>query len=562
MIELLAPAGSMEALVAAVDNGADAVYFGTTLFNARMLAKNFSREGVSEAVAYCHSHGVRCYVTMNTLIGDRMMKDAMNQVEFLYRAGVDALIIADLGLASEIRRSFPDFELHASTQCSAHNVDATVFLQSLGFKRAVVARELSKEDLETVCLHAPIEIEAFVHGALCVSQSGQCLLSSFIGGRSGNRGECAQPCRMMYNGKYPLSLKDLSLAAHITELLDMGISSLKIEGRMKSPDYVGKVTRVFRALIDERRNATESEMKYLAEVFSRQGFTDGYFTKTVSQAMLGIRTEQDKYQSKKTEALLYPALTNRAPIKLFERTNTLLPPMKVTPSNKPVKAVNSARFYDAATIPDDPKAFGIGIVYLPLDRYQKKANGVVLPPVIFDSERGEVLAKLKKARESGALHGLVGNIGHIALCKEAGLIPHGDWRLNIQSSHAAKVFDGILSDLLLSPELILPQIRDIPFSKSVTVYGRQILMTLEKPVGYSSLTDRTKAVFPLLREGGRDILLNSLPTYMADKQKELEKAGEFAYHYLFTIEGKQETLQILTAYQKGWTTKKAVRRIK
>jgi len=156
----------------------------------------------------------------------------------------------------------------------------------------------------------------------------------------------------------------------------------------------------------------------------------------------------------------------------------------------------------------------------------------------------------------------VGNIGHIALCKEAGLIPHGDWRLNIQSSHAAKVFDGILSDLLLSPELILPQIRDIPFSKSVTVYGRQILMTLEKPVGYSSLTDRTKAVFPILREGGRDILLNSLPTYMADKQKELEKAGEFAYHYLFTIEGKQETLQILTAYQKGWTTKKAVRRIK
>ena len=561
MIELLAPAGSMEALTAAVENGADAVYFGTTLFNARMFAKNFTRETVEEAVSYCHKRGVRCYVTMNTLLGDRMMKDAMNQVEFLYRAGVDALIIADLGLASQIRRSFPDFPIHASTQCSAHNVDAARFLKDLGFSRVVVARETAKEDLKTLCQSSPIEIEAFVHGALCVSQSGQCLFSSFIGGRSGNRGECAQPCRMLYNGKYPLSLKDLSLAAHLTELVDMGVASLKIEGRMKSADYVGKVTRVFRTLIDEGRNATEDEMRYLAEVFSRQGFTDGYYTKTINNAMLGIRTAEDKNASRTVATVQTKPLAPKSEIVLPERTSTLLLPIKVTPSEKK-KAATSARFYDPATIPDNPKAYGIEIVYLPLDRYTKKANGVVLPPIIFDSEREAVLAALKRAKAMGAEHALVGNIGHIALCREAELIPHGDWRLNIQSSYTAKVLEGFFADMILSPELILPQIRDIPFAKSVIVYGRQILMTLEKPVGYPSLTDRTKAVFPILREGGRDILVNAVPTYMADKKAELQKAGDFSYHYLFTTEGKQETLTILNAYQKGWTTKKAIRRIK
>ena len=222
----------------------------------------------------------------------------------------------------------------------------------------------------------------------------------------------------------------------------------------------------------------------------------------------------------------------------------------------------SARFYKADCIPEHIERYGIAITYLPLDRYVSRANGVVLPPVIFDSERSTVLAKLKAAKAAGAIHALVGNIGHISLANEAGLVPHGDYRLNIASGYTAKVFEEIFEDVLLSPELILPQIRDIAFPKGVIVYGRQILMTLEKPVGCDSLTDRTKAVFPILKEGGRDILLNSLPTYMADKQSELKKAGDFAYHYLFTVEGKQETISILTAYEKGYATKKACRRIK
>jgi len=358
-----------------------------------------------------------------------------------------------------------------------------------------------------------------------------------------------------------LSLKDLSLARHVTALLDMGVASLKLEGRMKSPDYVGGVVRIFRKLLDEKRNANDEEMRRLADLFSRQGFTDGYFTKSISNAMLGIRSEKDKEASRQITADCAFDLKPKAPITIPERNSTLLPLSRPQPQVAK-KAVGSARFYKADTIPENAASFGIEIVYLPLDRYQKRANGVILPPVIFDSERKTVLEKLIAAKKAGAVHALIANIGQLALAKEAGLIPHGDYRLNIQSSYTAAVWEKLCEDVILSPELILAQIRDIPFAKGVIVYGRQILMTLEKPVGCDSLTDRTKAVFPILKEGGRDILINSLPTYMADKKAEMAKIGKYAPHYLFTVEGKQEVLSILTAYQKGFTTKKAVRRVK
>lgn len=563
--ELLAPAGSFEAMQQAVKGGADAVYFGTTLFNARMSAKNFTREETEKAISFCHDRGVACHVTMNTAITDRNMPDALRQVEFLYKTGADALIVADLGLAAEIRRNFPDFPLHASTQCSGHNLDGARFFAEQGFSRMVAARELDRENLAFLCENSPIEIEIFVHGALCVSQSGQCLFSSFIGGRSGNRGECAQPCRMCYNGKYPLSLKDLSLAGHMEEVLALGVASLKIEGRMKSPDYVGRVTEVYRRLLDERRNATGEEIAYLAEVFSRSGFTDGYFTKKTTNAMLGIRSRQNVENSRSLAGAPHKAQEN------IRKLPPILPPVRehtLTLRKAPVSeqkggSVSSARFYKPDTIPEGLSDRGIGIVYLPLEVFDgKKANGVLLPPVVFDSEMPVFREKLKNAREKGAVHALVGNPGQLAAAREAGLVLHGDWRLNIFSSYTASLFAGFLADMILSPELILPQIRDIRFPKGVIVYGRQPLMTLEKPVGETSLTDRTKAVFPILKEGGREILINSVPTYMADKKSELAKAGPFAYHFLFTNEGKREAEMIFDAYEKGWPTKKAVRRIK
>ena len=293
--ELLAPAGDFECLVAAVRGGADAVYIGGKMFSARAFAKNFDIDEIKRAVTYCHLHGVKLYVTMNILIYDNELADAVAFATELYRVGVDALIVADLGLIRALRERLPDFELHASTQMSVNNSVGADFAYELGCTRVVLARELSGENMRAVTEACKAETEVFLHGALCVCHSGQCLFSSMIGGRSGNRGECAQPCRLPYNGgKYILSLSDLSLAEHIKELIETGVASLKIEGRMKSPDYVYTVTSIYRALLDENRNSTKKENERLERAFSRGGFTDGYFTGDTFRKMTGVRTEADK----------------------------------------------------------------------------------------------------------------------------------------------------------------------------------------------------------------------------------------------------------------------------
>ena len=293
--ELLAPAGDFECLVAAVKGGADAVYIGGKMFSARAYAKNFDLDEIKKAVAYCHLHGVKLYVTMNILVFDNELDEAVSFAKDLYRVGVDALIIADVGLISAIRRAVPDFELHASTQMSVNNSLGADLAYDLGCTRVVLARELSGKNMKDVTENCKAETEVFLHGALCVCHSGQCLFSSMIGGRSGNRGECAQPCRLPYNnGKYILSLSDLSLAEHIKELIDAGVASLKIEGRMKSPDYVYTVTSIYRRLLDEQRNSTREENKKLERAFSRGGFTDGYFIGDTFRKMTGVRSEEDK----------------------------------------------------------------------------------------------------------------------------------------------------------------------------------------------------------------------------------------------------------------------------
>ena len=275
--ELLAPAGDFECLVAAVEAGADAVYVGGRLYSARAYAKNFDIEELDRAVSYCHLHGVKLYVTLNTLLYNNELQAAVEYADELWRIGVDALIVADLGLIRALREELPELELHASTQMSVHNVRGADVAASLGTSRVVLARELSLSDIKAVTAGCKPEVEIFLHGALCVCHSGQCLFSSLVGGRSGNRGECAQPCRLPYNGgKYPLSLKDLSLAAHGPALIDSGVASLKIEGRMKAPSYVYTVTSIYRKLLDERRSATAEEARELARAFSRDGFTDGY----------------------------------------------------------------------------------------------------------------------------------------------------------------------------------------------------------------------------------------------------------------------------------------------
>ncbi|NBI67541.1 U32 family peptidase [Pseudoflavonifractor sp. 60] len=296
-MELLSPAGSMEAVTAAVQNGADAVYFGYGDFNARRGARNLSPEEAAAAVSYCHLRGCRVNLTLNTLLTDRELPAAAELAAHASDIGVDAVIVQDLGAVRMLRQSVPELPIHGSTQMTVHSLDGVKLCADLGMTRVVLGRELSRDQIAYICQNSPIEIEVFGHGALCMCWSGQCFFSSVIGGRSGNRGMCAQPCRLNYgwNGKaneYPLSLKDLSLAGHLGELRDMGVACLKLEGRMKRPEYVAIVTGIYARALKEDREPTAEELDILEKTFSRQGFTEGYFMGKRGPDMFGTRQEE------------------------------------------------------------------------------------------------------------------------------------------------------------------------------------------------------------------------------------------------------------------------------
>ena len=297
MIELLSPAGSRAALEAAVQSGADAVYMGFGAFNARRGAKNFTDEEFADAVAYCHLRGVRVFLTLNTLLTDRELPQAAEALRKASRMGVDAVLVQDWGVLTLSQAAAPDLPIHASTQMSLFTSGGARWAEKLGIERVVLARELSRDNIAAVCRHCGAEIEVFVHGALCMCYSGQCTMSALIGQRSGNRGACAQPCRLPYGvnspcrNQFPLSLKDANLSAYLRELGDMGVACLKLEGRMKRPEYVAVITAIYRRLIDEGRGPTAGESQALEQAFSRSGFTDGYYRHRKGPAMFGTRPE-------------------------------------------------------------------------------------------------------------------------------------------------------------------------------------------------------------------------------------------------------------------------------
>ena len=682
--ELLAPAGDYQALVAAILGGADAVYVGGARFGARAYAKNFSEEELASAVKLCHAMGVRIYVTLNTLIFDKELDDAVEYAKRLHAMGVDALIVADLGVVCRIRSEIPEFELHASTQMGAHNTAGVDFAAELGCARVVLARECTGADIKLITERSNTEIEVFLHGALCVCHSGQCLFSSMVGGRSGNRGECAQPCRLPYNGnKYPLSLRDLSLSEHIEELIASGVASLKIEGRMKSPDYVYEVTSIYRDLLDRGRGSNERERKRLIEIFSRGGFTDGYFVGNVAQRMTGVRSDEDKRVSREISGRSFdipklsvcarasfhengrsaltltakissrqdangapcvisataygavPAAAETAPLtddglraRLSKMGNTMfsleaadieielaeglnLPPsainalrrdavaelearLAVTLDNilgvqrkmphrntemvQKVRSRNTKRHKTALFFKKDTLLGvlknnvdvlrGIDTVFVPLSCYSEldskfaeAVGGVYLPPVIFESEWDEVYAMAEGAKARGVRYALIGNISHVRLAESVGLIPVGDFRLNVTNGISAALYYSLgVTDIVLSPELTLPQARDV--GGGVITLGRIPLMLTERcfirenfgcdACGKAALTDRRGASFPILREySHRNVIFNSAPTYMGDKKGELSDARVYHEHFIFSSESARECAALLECYRKG-----------
>ena len=664
--ELLCPAGSPEAFKAAIEGGADAIYVGGTDFNARINAKNFTREELSEAIKLAHAYGVKVYVAANTIIFDKETDAMLRAAEDAYLCGADALIVADLGAAKMIKRRIP-IALHASTQAAGHNAEAAKYLAELGFSRMVCAREMGREELRSFVQGSPIEAEVFVHGALCVCHSGQCLFSSLVGGRSGNRGQCAQPCRLPFKGaktEYPLSLKDLSLARYVPELCEMGIASFKIEGRMKSPEYVRDTAMIWRRLIDEGRGADSREMAELAGIFSRGGFTDGYYVNKIDRNMLGVRSEADK---RSTDALVpFERITRRVPVSMSASLRVGAPmsltvsdgsrrvsvegatpeaartaPLSVDAVRKnltklgstpyeakevsitvdgelmvPLSSVNalrraaiealewknprseadflpvtkedigrtsaaasirSAHFYFPERIPNRAREY-FDVIFVPLEKYDGSSEGVSLPPVIYDGDMERTRTLLDDAKKRGCKYVLVGNVGHIGLAKNCGLIPWGDLRLNIANSLTARHFGGELERMILSPELDIPKLRDIVDNEknaTAIVYGRVPLMVTEKCVGKeisdcktctdggAVLTDRRGVSFPVLRETGhRSLIVNSVPVYMADRSAELKRAGIFGGHFIFTVESEGEIIEVIDAYENATAPKGSVRRIK
>lgn len=572
---LLSPAGSMPALRAAVDAGADEVYLGGPVFNARMNAGNFDRETLVSAASLCRRNGVRLHITLNTLIRDREFASAMEYVGFLAReVRPDAIIIQDLGLAAQIRREYPSLALHASTQLRIHSYLDAEFLKDFGFTRAVLARELPEEDIKAFAAAVP-ETEIFVHGALCVSESGGCLMSSVIGGRSGNRGECAQPCRLPCGNGYALSLKDLCLADRMDSVLESGVTSLKIEGRMKSPDYVYAVTSVYRRLIDEHRNATEKELRFLADVFSRGGFTSGYYDGRIDDSMFGFRSERDKKRTAAVTVTRAPAYPPRA-----------LPPCPL-PSGFNLPERDSGSCFPAKLQQGIVVRFEYGLpsaallrdiadkcvrIDVPLHAAAAAAAAgagcaerisAVLPRSIFVHELPEVKRQLAAALSAGVRHATVSGLYQAKLC--AGFFLHGDYSLNVYNRKTLETLDNYsFSSLMLSPETEGTFARSSRCALEYIVYGRTPLMYTRvcilrsqgrcggEPPCRGALSDRSGARFPVIGAPNHtNTIYNSLPGYRADRASELKKHGVGLLTLLFTNETERDIKHILSLASAG-----------
>lgn len=649
--ELLAPAGDFEALLAAVKAGADAIYIGGRSFSARAFAKNFDLDEISLAVKYTHLHGVKLYVTVNTLVYDKELPLALEYAGELYRRGVDAIIAADVGLIRAIREYVPELEIHASTQMGIHNSPGADEAADLGCERVVLARECSLDDINSITEKCRPTTEIFLHGALCVCHSGQCLFSSMVGGRSGNRGECAQPCRLPYNGKYPLSLKDLSLAAHIPELIASGVDSLKIEGRMKSPDYVYRVTKIYRRLLDEGRAATEEEIAELERIFSRGGFTDGYFTGKTSEGMTGVRSEEDKKSSRELEALHFSPVKKkiRAKVKLrlgepAEITFTLGDRLVTAKGHPPVPAINSPLTEESVKervmkLGETHLSLSVEDITLELDeginlapsainairreaadrlssfdreftpkKYEPSARtraerlitvevnnidlakeilkdatnadiisvpyealtegesniekvSLAIPAVVMERELPEVEKMLADAKKQGIMYATVDNIGHFSLARKYNFSIFGGARLNTLNRESAEAYRALGAvALVLSHELSLSQARDI--GGGVTVYGRIPLMITERcfikenfgcdKCGKAELSDRTGAGFPMARTfSHRNIIYNSVTTYMLDRLDELSAAGLNHRHFIISGESAKTAKSVIARAYLG-----------
>ena len=668
-IELLSPAGKMLALKAAVANGADAVYLGEKEFSARKGADNFTWEELEEALRYCHARGAKVHLTLNTLLYDRELKAFEKCVEKCAETGVDAVIVQDLGAADMIKNICPELSIHGSTQLTAANEKDVEALLNRGFSRVVLSRELSWREVEKIYKNTNAELEVFAHGALCVSFSGKCLMTSFIGGRSGNRGMCAQPCRQCYfsEGKrgFFLSPRDLCLADEIKLLSQVGVSSLKIEGRMKSPEYVAAVTRIYRKYIDNPLPLSQDDEDSLKKIFVRgDGFTKAYFKEINTPQMMNYSISNDKlssradsealarerqsyregFENKKLDISAFLKVKKGIPssLTLTDRDGNSVTSYGDIPEKAIHVAINeeSAReridkfgqtifalkefnceidenlslsaaslnklrrdgaafLYNKRSAPMPRPAFGYSypdenrrpaikkpaVIAQVRNALQfeavQKADRILLPIDLWDKVKitdrcslavdcvvtnvSELDAWLKEHTNVSSIY--VSSLGMGLLASKHSIPCHGDWSMNILNSVSLNAVSSMFESITLSPELSLREISKITSSSTVPcealVYGKQVVMTsraciikgvrgrcdCEKPL---ILKDKTGAEFTVYGNPRNHLntILNSRPTFMADKQKELNKCGLIAYRLCFSDETPSDAEKIV-AMHKG-----------
>ena len=411
--ELLAPAGSMQAVVAAVRTGADAVYLGTRNFNARRGAENFDYDALKAAIGYCHARGVRVHITLNTLVSDGELPQAIDTLRHVCALGADVLILQDLGLAALCRACAPALARHASTQMSVQTPDGVALLKELGYSRAVLPRELTKDEIAAIRQSTDLKLEVFIHGAQCMCVSGQCYMSAMLGARSGNRGLCAQPCRLAFSagapGRFDLSLRDLSLMDRLPELTALGVDSFKIEGRMKRPEYVAAAVKCARNAMDGAPDPALSSA--LEAVFSRSGFTSGYYDDRRGKEMFGIRRKEDVAAAtgKLLAGLerLYDRETSRVPVEFY---------LTVRANEAPslsAKAAGKTVFVSEDTLPEPARTKPLtedalrarlekcgGTPFYVADCEIDLDEGLSLPAATFNALRRNALEQLEAALSS------------------------------------------------------------------------------------------------------------------------------------------------------------------
>ena len=549
MIELLSPAGSMDSLRAAVQNGADAVYLGYGEFNARRNAKNFTVEELQEAISYCHVRGVQVHLTLNILVSDREMRQAAEVIRTAAGLGIDAFIVQDLGMVQLCKQIAPSVPIHASTQMSIHSLEGVLQAAELGCTRVVLARELPREEIAFICKNSPVEIEVFAHGALCMCYSGQCWLSSVIGRRSGNRGQCAQPCRLPYGygrfeeTRYPLSLKDSCLLEYLHELRRMGVRSLKIEGRMKRPEYVAIVTRIYRAVLDGKE-VTREDLAQLEEIFSRQGFTQGYYLNNKGAHMFGVHqdTPEDKELLAAARATYERGENPRVPVKFYaiiragEESQLAVEDEQghVCKTKGPIPETARSKELTEKELADRLGKTG-GTPYYCTNVRAAIGPGLMLPASAINAMRRDVLDRLTAIRgrvdvpQMGAYSRLAAYDG----------IP-GEAKLTV----AVRTFEQITPKLLrMAPTVLYVPLQELlahPELRDMVAVDTELTAVLPRVISDSERAKWATALEHVRGMGVRHVLTGNLGQIRLAKQKGFGIRGDFglniynshAMHYL------------------------------